>query len=363
MSSAVPTIAPLTSLRFFAALHVVLLHNFYLSGYELPSFLARFVAVGHTSVTLFFILSGFILTYVYARNKEQVEKNSFWQKRFARIYPLFVVALLLDAPRVINYFLSTNDTPIAIIKILIAATANIFMIHAWIPQLSSAWNAPGWSLSAEAFFYFTFPFVILKTKNLSTRTFAKILAFLFAATIVIYIPFTIWFPANTDVASPWYSFATMNPLLHFAEFLTGILLAKWSFSPKKTNSLTEFLLQWGAWLGIIGILTISYMSEHIPKVIVHFPFIPFHALIIISLASQKSKFTKLFNWEPLVFLGNASFALYILHQPIKNYVFYTLGNVPSWNLFATYLIATLTISALTHLYIEEAARKKLVPTS
>ena len=92
----------LTGFRFFAALHVVCFHNFYLFG-ELQNLLPRFwyifVQTGESAVSFFFILSGFILTHVY---KEKIstknEKVTYFIARIAKLYPLYLLGLLLDAP-------------------------------------------------------------------------------------------------------------------------------------------------------------------------------------------------------------------------------------------------------------------------
>lgn len=84
----------LTSLRFFAALWVVLFHYWPdLTGVStLPSFIAK----GYLGVELFFILSGFILCHVYRSAVEEgrFEYGGFLWARLARIYPVHLVTLV-----------------------------------------------------------------------------------------------------------------------------------------------------------------------------------------------------------------------------------------------------------------------------
>ena len=78
-----------TGLRGVAALCVVGYHQQFMAGYKLP-----FEALFHRAylmVDLFFVLSGFVLSYVYS---QKIDVRSFYRARFARIYPLHVFALL-----------------------------------------------------------------------------------------------------------------------------------------------------------------------------------------------------------------------------------------------------------------------------
>src|SRR6476620_6656817 len=92
-----PRLHAITSLRFLAALHVVLFHMRVvgiLSGG--PWWYQNFASIGYIGVNFFFVLSGFILVYTYAGSSFSVRR--FWQARFARIYPAYVVSLIVAAP-------------------------------------------------------------------------------------------------------------------------------------------------------------------------------------------------------------------------------------------------------------------------
>jgi peptidoglycan/LPS O-acetylase OafA/YrhL len=75
----------LTSIRFFAAIYVVLFHCGIPHLISMPVPMANFFDSGYTGVTLFFALSGFILAYNYPRVSS---RHDFWISRFARIYPV-----------------------------------------------------------------------------------------------------------------------------------------------------------------------------------------------------------------------------------------------------------------------------------
>src|SRR5688572_17859609 len=150
-------IASLTGIRFFAAIHVVFFH--YAPG--LPHYLGNVVQNGYLAVGLFFVLSGFVLTYNYGDRK--IEPRRFWLARFARIYPAYLLGFLLIAPAVI---VRLQGDPVKLAASGVAAAA---LLQGWIPGLALVWNGPGWSLSVEAFFYLLFPLMLPVLARLSTR--------------------------------------------------------------------------------------------------------------------------------------------------------------------------------------------------
>jgi peptidoglycan/LPS O-acetylase OafA/YrhL len=134
----------LTGLRFWAAALIVAEHASMLRV-PLPAW-----KYDH-GVSLFFVLSGFILAHVYPRLDDWRSARRFLVLRVARIWPAHVAVLAL--------WLAAIGGSIFSAKFF----ANLLMIHAWIP--SAPWyfsfNAPSWSISTEFFFYLAFPLLIL----------------------------------------------------------------------------------------------------------------------------------------------------------------------------------------------------------
>jgi peptidoglycan/LPS O-acetylase OafA/YrhL len=87
----------LTGLRFFAALYVVLFHQetTFAAGHHFSKPLLTFLGHGYLAVSLFFVLSGFVLTYNYADRWSETRFSKFLLSRFARIYPVYALTLLL----------------------------------------------------------------------------------------------------------------------------------------------------------------------------------------------------------------------------------------------------------------------------
>ena len=146
-----------------AAFYVVLFHGlpWLRQKFVVPRALETFLGNGYLAVTLFFILSGFILAYTYDGQIDgKTNRLHFWEARFARIYPVYFLSLMLAFWFERGLSLGTR-------------LAVLGMVQAWdprAPQLTGAWNYPAWTLSVEAFFYLCFPFLLpWMSRKLSTR--------------------------------------------------------------------------------------------------------------------------------------------------------------------------------------------------
>ncbi|HVE66393.1 MAG TPA: acyltransferase, partial [Thermoanaerobaculia bacterium] len=157
-SASRPVLPALTGLRFVAAMAVVLYHV------PMKPFASetatRLTAYGYLGVSLFFVLSGFILTYTYIDPHTGALRGSvrdFWWARVARIYPVYLIALLLSLP-IFLIFRVLVAAPAARPPALLSAALTPLLLQAWWPTTATQWNTPGWSLSVELFFYALFPF-------------------------------------------------------------------------------------------------------------------------------------------------------------------------------------------------------------
>ena len=165
MDNATPAAAPatvrldaLTSLRFFAAAAIVLAHSEGLFG--IPQGITDPFNLGQ-AVSFFFVLSGFILAWVYP-TLDAAGVKSFYVARFARVWPAHIATLLLVfillAPH--EQYLHENARWWMLVS-------NLTLTHAWIPYKACCYhyNTVSWSVSTEAFFYVCFPLLIHKFRQ------------------------------------------------------------------------------------------------------------------------------------------------------------------------------------------------------
>ncbi|MBC7430424.1 MAG: acyltransferase [Bacteriovorax sp.] len=357
-------IKELTSLRFLAAMHVVLFHNMNMLGTDitkLPNWLLAIISYGYCGVTFFFVLSGFILAYVYSDSMMKSETSSaqFYYARFSRIYPIYFLALIVDLPRGMAYFIE-NHSPL---KMAASSVAYLVMLQSWHPRLATIWNSPAWSLSTEAFFYLIFPFVlphIMKTR----KNIIWIILF-YMVPLIIYYLITSIFRFNLEAGIHevfWRSF----PLIRMFEFLIGIYLGKLFLHDHKVvqairkNTYLSGIIFWVLAGGSLMLIT---QESFIPQSL--FPnliLLPVFSLMILILISVKVPLAFMLRNKAMLILGSSSYALYILHVPMKPYIERINDLIPlsfTGSPLFIYLILMVVISLVVYYYIEIPAQKIL----
>ena len=146
-------ITALTGLRFVAALVVVVSH--YPELVPISGLAVALDRQGGAGVNVFFVLSGFVLTYSYFDSFRNTPRGSasFLRARLARIFPMHVAALILVTPVIL---LIASERPS-----LRSWFVNVTMLQALIPvKETQLWNIPSWSVSDELIFYCLFPVFI-----------------------------------------------------------------------------------------------------------------------------------------------------------------------------------------------------------
>jgi peptidoglycan/LPS O-acetylase OafA/YrhL len=132
-------------LRFAAALHVVLVHSVATRWLPFPLFSA--VRAGYTSTSALFILSGFVLTWVYsgADGRLSVPPRRFMVARLSRLLPLLVVSQLLVLP--------LWPTTHAAKDLWFVLPLGLAGLQGWWPRMSMVLNTPAWAVSVFVLSY------------------------------------------------------------------------------------------------------------------------------------------------------------------------------------------------------------------
>ncbi len=344
-----PQIRSLTGLRYIAAAAVVA-HHF---AHPNSSALKNLVAHSFLGVTLFFILSGFILSYTYLDAQPQMkgDKGKFWVARFARVYPVYLIGILVSAPLVLAW-----DNHSKLLK-LISGISSIFLLQSWPPGhvLGQIWNPPGWSLSAEMFFYLCFPFICIPIARLSSKR----LAVLMLSCWLIGSAATVGYIANGAIARAEWMF---SPLRRLPEFSLGIAVAVlWSKnkSPRLLHVLAPFLTL--ASLILLIALMCSSLNE---AYFFNAALSPIIALLIFSLAYDRGILARFLGSKIMVRLGSASYSLYILHWALWyeiSAVFKRLHFIFTNDTlqFSLCFVVLTGLSCLCFIYIEEPINARI----
>ncbi len=356
MAAEVQRINSLTSLRFFAALLIVLGHSrgvFFDLWYSMKFAFFQ-------GVSFFFVLSGFILTYTYPTlTKEGVKK--FYIARFARIWPAHIASLLLY---ILIFF---TDTPKIISQKLILLT-NVAMIHAWIPNKDYyfSFNAPSWSISTEALFYICFPLLIYRWRQTWV---IKLIISLSIVIAMIAVCNKFHLPEMLGVPSV-HALIYINPMSRIFEFILGmtVALAYYKLKDSRISVLQISLLEITALLLIF--ISLSYSEQLALKAEpiiglagqywVRYSSTCFlFAYLILLVSMQKGIVSRLLSHKILVMLGEISYSLYLIHDIFMQYFnkhhhwAVTHHTVES---YATYWVIILGLSYLMWKYIECPAR-------
>ena len=351
-----PNIKALTSIRFFAALHVALYHM--VRPFSLWGPLAPAMSVGYTGVSFFFLLSGFILTYSHAREYESGKGNplKFWIARFARIYPVYLVSMIVAG------YLSRSQFHNKIH--ILAYLADLLMLQSWSIRMVNFFNVPAWSLSVEAFFYLVFPFIFLRLRPSTAKRAIFTLAVMWLLALAVPLlclklySAAAWTEnANSTLAAANQIFRVRRlPILALPQFLAGISLG-WLYLHFRPRPKTASFL---AAAGIVCLAVTLMLANHLPFVVLHNGLLlPFFSMIILGLA-ESNWLSRLLSIPVLVLLGEASFSLYLVHFIYNDWVKSTfmasdtiLGAV--WK-----LAVVIPISVLLHLCVERPCRRVIL---
>jgi peptidoglycan/LPS O-acetylase OafA/YrhL len=344
----------LTSLRFVAAAMIVVHHLRGLFG--VPRTIGEPVLLDQ-AVAFFFVLSGFILTYVYP-SLDDIGVAGFLRARIARVWPahlagLLLVFLLLPAPaRGVNGHYSLAEL-----------AANIGMVHAWIPssRYYFSFNHVAWSISTEFGFYLCFPLLIHQWR----RTWAVKLS-LALVTAALMIVMANRHPTLAD------GLTYVNPLARVFEFTLGMTAALWwqvlrsRIRPSRSiGTLLElsavaivvvcmyFAGPWAdsarVWVGDVGAAWLVHGG---------IVALPFAALISVMALEQGAVSHGLSRPFP-VLLGEISYSVYLVHQLFIRYYWQhprALSQAPGCVALVVFWLLVLLTAHLLFVLVERPAR-------
>jgi peptidoglycan/LPS O-acetylase OafA/YrhL len=377
-----PALGALTGARFLAALWVVVYHYFF--EFQSPartatevipgtSIMNPFLLVlwqGHLAVDFFFLLSGFILAYTYLTADTSVRGGSraFWVARVARIYPVYLLGLLLG----LGQYLASEHS---LFGIGTSTVANLLLLQAWFPP-TLGWNQPSWSLSVEAFFYLLFPFLLPLMARLDRRGLWRASAGAWAAfAVIIFVLYVLGLRFGTQWWW-WGPFVRYNPFVSLPEFVVGMALGLLFVRSKRASatSSTLSLLRWSdrrldraialvaaLFLALLLLASaVGYTTGELDSMAVYA--LPFFAALIGLLAFGRGVVARALAHPRMLWLGEISYGVYIVHWPVwwlLSLLAVSALHLPASNplLFVAYLAAVLLVAGASFVYLERPARR------
>lgn len=332
-------------LRFLVAIYLVLFHTLRLNYSEVSeSWLRDALSLGNWGTSVFFVLSGFLLTHAYVvmQNGRKLDSQKFLLARFSTLYPLHVVGMLLalipvamtiranGGIAVPTEISGTATRMLADAELFVTLLMNMLLLSAWNPFYLAV-NAPSWSLSALAFFYLVFPLAAPKIYRMKALVPALIIfGILFA------LPGAIAdLLHRTDIVTD--GLLHRNPIIRVPLFLAGMVLCV--LYSRRTTATPRWMLAI-MWMTVIGTAVFAVELQandyrlHIVRNGLFYP--GSLAVIWLCVSVNPSVSDRVRYWGDR--LGAAALPLFLLHLPTfamfqKTEKFLTAAAAsPHWNM-------------------------------
>lgn len=354
-----PLIGQLTGLRAIAAVGVLVIH-FQEPMYALvpaTTGLRNIVDAGGLGLILFFLLSGFIITYTYGDRLAKLSRGEYGRflwSRLARMYPvhftmLMIILLLVILAKMVNVNMPNSENYRAD-----SFVANLFMLQAFFPE--HPWNAPAWTLTCEYVAYIIFPLmaVLIIRFRSATAAFASAAAVIIGGVVVMILVLP---SVDTD------SFGGVMMWLHITfEFTCGALLYIGWRNCKNRQGLRWDLIAAGALVSTLVILGVMGNKQAW-----QFVTIPLLALFVLGSAGAVGPVKRFLSLTAVQWLGRVSYSFYLVHVTVRSLVRQVLPPETfsdSWlilrvAILGVYFVAPIVCAGILYHFVEEPSRKAM----
>ena len=324
-------------LRGIAAFGIMLFHYSTWEGiaHGTDTFLSRF---GYYGVSIFYILSGLTLYYVYydRMSESKTDIRVFFLRRILRIYPLLWLVTI------ITFLFSRNTVSL---EDLFLNLTGLFGFVKWDSYIAGG----AWSIGNELVFYSLFPLFVILTK--------KSTPLLFLLSVIVFILYVYFsykkIPADTIAV---YKHNYTNPLSQLFLFLSGFLIGFW-LRDRIINNGTLFLL-FVVGLSVFVFYPVAGTRMELVTGINRMVFTLCCIVVTISFFKTTIRLPEMVH-RPLVLLGEASYSVYLLHPIVYRVVRAGLGKLEVVTPLPDYIrpviavLATLIVSYFVFTYIEK----------
>jgi len=342
--------------------HVELMKDYH--GY--PNLYASSMAVyesGRLGVTLFFVLSGFLISYLLLKEKEvtgSIAVRKFYGRRILRIWPLYYLLVFLSfivIPR-LGFFAIPQYT--AAVPGNFRYTFPLYVLL--LPQLALSifppvpFAEPLWSIGVEEQFYLVWPVVTKYVRK-----------FLRVAIIIVIVAVALkqltFYLAEANRAST--SLKYWNYVLNYLYFTRIECMAvggvgAWLVFANQRRIL-KFIFHPVFQLVLYAVTIYLIVTERKKPAYNYLVYAICFCMIIINLANNRKSLVRIEN-PVFIFLGNISFSVYMFHEIVLKTVMEILVRTrgPGFNdvfsnalLYAASIVLTLGLASLAYYFFEK----------
>jgi peptidoglycan/LPS O-acetylase OafA/YrhL len=315
-ASAVSRLARLDGLRGVAACVVVAYHLQILFFNGLSNFCGGiagwFFQWGWTFVDLFFVISGYIFAHVYrggAELRSGGQLGAFAAARVARLYPLHLAMLMIVAA--VDWGRPENTIQIFL--------CHLFMLQGLVPGADSGFDGPSWSISVELLCYLLFALAACSGKRALTSVSVALVTLIVTKLAMFGLP-----------GGPWGADCLIGGVLGF---FIGQLL--WQYRDVLARVPTIVL---GLTLAVGTMVDVGSYSPLLPLDLLAWP----SALLLVLRINT-------FEAPLLLWLGERSYGIYLVHYPVLNIFLGMLGksHASATGVIALYVVFTIIVLALS----------------
>ncbi len=295
-------------------------------------------------VTLFFVLSGFLITYLLLLEKEKtgtVAVKKFYIRRILRIWPLYYLYLITAVATI--YFFARPDWQPWVLPLYFLILPNVAMV---IGNNPSNLIIHYWSLGVEEQFYLFWPVFVKLTKN----TFMA---------LVIFTGCLIFLKILLILLSTKYDLGTVRSFMYYSRVQCMSLGGIAAVLLQKKNKIffkicTSYISQFASWLSMVLII---FNKFNVGSTFNNEIFSLLAIILIVNVSSNPSSLLKLNNgiWNNL---GKISFGIYVIHPIcifLSGLYIYKTGLTSNFKIISMYslvLISTLSIAWLSYTFFE-----------
>lgn len=334
-------------------MEVVLAHA--ADQYPFPRFFDGLISNANAALVFFFVLSGFVLTYAYVRSADgrmETSRRRFWYSRFARAAPNYYLSIVMIAPFLLYGFFVAGTISAARLGITIGAV--LTCLPALFAPDVLAWNPPAWSLGVETCLYAAFPFMIGPCFRWPLRSALLTSLALLAVSLTARLALL----QAASSSEPWTLFVFHFPAFYFPHFMLGIIVGRWFLYGPKVSDQARMVIFAGSLASIVIIAAVNKLEWMYSDIV----FAPLSAAIIFSASSTAIWPARMLALPIFVFFGEATYAIYILHWPLRLWWSYVTRAVslPVWIDCCLYFSLVIIAALLAFYLVERPMRAYLL---
>jgi len=362
-----------TGMRGLLAFYIVLFHA--------VAFSTDWNLHGSALMPIFFLLAGYSLAIVYGKRQSGLNVRHYYRNRLARIAPVYYATMLIALPLAV--FGHGWVPPSEISRVF---ATNLFAVQMWTSHPPLSFVGPAWTISTLAFFYLAFPWLLRWHQEQSDLSLNRWIAILAVVQAVVF--FGLGFAI--EPVDQWWAFWASHawPISRLPVFdmglVAGLLVSRQGGAGRDSTVRimgvpTDQARRWARRVDLhAGTFVIFVIGLSALQIVWGIDLLgswwmqgvfPYAILVIIvglSVTSREaSPYTlRLLSRPALLFLGRISLALYLVHEPIIQYVAWAARPDQAWSFnmpmppwgIVIVLPASLILATLLERTIETPAR-------